>query len=110
MKWIVAGLAAVMAVAVGAWWYQDYRTEAALLAQPVYRVLKQHDRPLYDKLLAEYRLYQQDEVSGERYTNFADDLDHRVRHAFAGPRLAACGAGHGHRHAGNRQEAAEGAG
>ena len=71
-KWIVTGLVAVIAIAVGAWWYEGYRTESALLAQPVYRVLKSHDRPLYDVLLEEYRLYQREEESRERFINFAN--------------------------------------
>ena len=71
-KWIVTGLVTLIAIAVGAWWYEAYRTEAALLTQPVYRVLKDHDRPLYDDLLERYRLYQREEESRERFVNFAN--------------------------------------
>jgi len=71
-KWIVTGLVAIIAIAVGTWWYEAYRTESALLAQPVYRVLKVHSRPLYDDLLEKYRLYQREEESRERFINFAN--------------------------------------
>jgi hypothetical protein len=71
-KWIVIGLVAVIAIAVGAWWYEAHRTESALLTQPVYRVLKDHDRPLYDDLLERYRLYQREEESRERFVNYAN--------------------------------------
>jgi len=71
-KWIVIGLVAVIAIAVGAWWYEARRTESALLTQPVYRVLRDHDRPLYDDLLERYRLYQREEESRERFVNYAN--------------------------------------
>ena len=58
MKWIVAGLVAVIALAVGAWWYEEYRAESALLRLPVYQVLQKHHRPLFDELVAECRLCQ----------------------------------------------------
>ena len=72
-KGIVIGLFVVIALAVGTWWYDAYRTESALLAQPVYRVLKQHAPATYDKLLAEYRVYRRDEVSHERFVNLANE-------------------------------------
>ena len=43
MKWIAIGLALIIAVAIGAWWYEGYEAQAALLKQPIYRVLKKHD-------------------------------------------------------------------
>jgi hypothetical protein len=73
MKWVVAGLLAIIALAVGAWWYELYRAETALLKQPVYRVLQKHDRPLFDELVAEYRVYQRDEERPEQYINFANE-------------------------------------
>ncbi len=73
MKWIVAGLVAVIAVAVGAWWYEGYRAESALLQQPVYRVLQKHDQPLYEDLVAEYRVFQRDVERPEQYVNFAHE-------------------------------------
>ena len=71
-KWILIGLAALIAAAVGNWWYGQYRSESRLLAQPVYRVLKQHDRALYDGLLARYRLLLRGEESRERFVNYAN--------------------------------------
>ena len=72
MKWIAIGLAAVIAIAVGAWWYEQYRAGSALLAQPVYRVLKAHERTLYDELLEEYRVYQRGEEGPEKFINLAN--------------------------------------
>jgi hypothetical protein len=71
-KWIVAGLATITVVAVGAWWYERYRAQAALLEQPVYRVLQKHETKLFDDLVNEYRLYRRDEVSREEFINFAN--------------------------------------
>jgi len=71
-KWLVIGLVAVIAVAVGTWWFEVHRTESALLEQPVYRVLKEHNRPLFQDLFEKYRLYQRGEESHERYVNFAN--------------------------------------
>ena len=71
-KWIVIGLFALIAVAVGGWWYEAWRTESALLAQPVYRVLRKHEPAVYDKLLGEYRLFRRDEVSHERFVNLSN--------------------------------------
>jgi hypothetical protein len=71
MKWIGIGLAAVIAMAIGAWWYDHYRAESALLQQPIYHVLKEHERALYDELLEEYRVYQRGEEQPERFINFA---------------------------------------
>ena len=50
-KWIVVGLATIIVVAVGAWWYERYRAQAALLEQPVYRILQKHERTLFDDLV-----------------------------------------------------------
>jgi len=84
MKWIVAGLIAVIAVAVGAWWYEGYRAESALLAQPVYQVLKKHEPALFDELVAEYRVYQRDEERPEQFVNFANEKISTVAtHALA---------------------------
>jgi hypothetical protein len=71
MKWIVSGLFVIIAVAVGGWWYEGYRAESALLKQPVYRVLQQHEPALFEELVAEYRVYQRDEERPEQYINFA---------------------------------------
>jgi hypothetical protein len=72
MKWIAIGLTVIIAVAVGAWWYEQYKADSALLRQPVYRVLKQHERALYDELLAEYRVYQRGEEGPEKFINLAN--------------------------------------
>ena len=72
MKWIGIGLALIIAVAVGAWWYERYRAESALLAQPVYRVLKKHEPVVYDGLLEEYRVYERGEEGPEKFINLAN--------------------------------------
>jgi hypothetical protein len=72
MKWIGIGLALVIAVAVGAWWYEGYRAESVLLAQPVYQVLKKHEPIVYDGLLEEYRVYQRGEEGPEKFINLAN--------------------------------------
>ena len=72
MKWIGIGLAAIIAVAVGAWWYEYHRAGSALLQQPIYRVLKKHERSLYDELLEEYRVYQRGEEGPEKFANLAN--------------------------------------
>jgi len=71
-KWIVLGVAAIGAIALGAWWYDAHRTKAALLDQPVYRALEEHDRELFDELLAGYRRYQHRKSSREEFINFAN--------------------------------------
>jgi hypothetical protein len=93
MKWIGIGLAAIIAVAVGAWWYDHYRAESALLKQPIYRVLKQHERGLYDELVEEYRVYQRGEERPERFVNFANSqislaATQRLAHASSSSVLA----------------------
>ncbi len=72
MKWIAAGLGLVIMIAVGNWWYEGYRAESALLEQPVYRVLKKHERTLFDEIVAEYKLYRRDELKHEQFVNFAN--------------------------------------
>ena len=71
-KWVVVGLATIIVAAIGAWWYERYRAQGALLEQPVYRVLQKHERMLFDDLVNEYRLYRRDEVSREQFINFAN--------------------------------------
>jgi hypothetical protein len=72
MKWVVIILIVVVAGAVGAYWYEGYRAESALLDQPVYRVLKKHEPVVYEKLVAEYKTYQREETSRENFINFAN--------------------------------------
>lgn len=86
MKWIAIGLGLIIAVAVGAWWYERYRADSALLAQPVYQVLKKHERSLYDDLLEEYRVYQRGEEGPEKFINLANSqislaATHQLPHA-----------------------------
>ena len=93
MKWIAIGLALVIAIAVGAWWYEQYRADSALLAQPVYRVLKKHERTLYDELVDEYRVYQRGEEGPEKFTNLANSqislaATQRLAHASGASVLA----------------------
>jgi len=93
MKWIAIGLAVVIAVAVGAWWYERYQADSALQQQPVYRVLKQHERSLYDELFEEYRVYQRGEEGPEKFINLANSqitlaATQRLAHASAPSVLA----------------------
>jgi hypothetical protein len=72
MKWVVIILIVVVVGAVGAYWYEGYRAEAALLEQPVYRVLKKHEPAVYEKLVAEYKIYQREETTRDAYINLAN--------------------------------------
>jgi hypothetical protein len=72
MKWVVILLIVVVAGAVGAYWYEGYRAESALLEQPVYRVLKKHEPAVYEKLVAEYKTFQREETSREAFINAAN--------------------------------------
>jgi hypothetical protein len=72
MKWVVILLIVVVVGAVGAYWYEGYRAESALLAQPVYRVLKKHEPAVYEKLLDEYKTFQRDETTREAFINTAN--------------------------------------
>jgi hypothetical protein len=73
MKWIAGGLALIIIVAIGAFWYEGHRAESALLEQPVYRVLKKHNRAVFDEIVAEYKVYQRDEEPREHFVNFANE-------------------------------------
>jgi len=84
MKWIAMGLALVIVIAVGAWWYDGHRAESALLAQPVYRVLKKHEPALFEEIVAEYKVYQRDEEKREQFVNFANaKIAETATHALA---------------------------
>jgi hypothetical protein len=72
MKWVVILLIVVVVGAVGAFWYEGYRAESTLLEQPVYRVLKKHEPAVYEKLVAEYKIYQREETTREAYINLAN--------------------------------------
>jgi hypothetical protein len=72
MKWVVIILVVVVVGAVGAYWYEGYRAESTLLEQSVYRVLRKHERQVYDKLVAEYKTFQRDETTREAFINFAN--------------------------------------
>jgi hypothetical protein len=72
MKWVVIILVVVVVGAVGAYWYEGYHAESTLLEQPVYRVLKKHERQVYDKIVAEYKTFQRDETTREAFINFAN--------------------------------------
>jgi hypothetical protein len=73
LKWILSAIAVVIAIAVGAWWFDRHSARAALLEQPVYRVLEKHEAQLFDDLANEYRLYRNDEVSREQFINYANN-------------------------------------
>lgn len=72
MKWVFGGVIAIIALAVGSWWYERYVTERDLLAEPVYQVLRKHERGTYEKVLAEYRHLHQENVSPEAFVNFTN--------------------------------------
>ena len=72
MKWVVIILIVIVAVAVGTYWYDDYRAESALLEQPVYRILKKHEPAVYEKLVNEYEIYARDETRRETFINVAN--------------------------------------
>jgi len=93
MKWVVIILVVVVVGAVGAYWYDGYRAESTLREQPVYRVLKEHERAVYDKIVAEYKILQRDETTREKFINFANNeinlaATQRLAHASQGAVLA----------------------
>ena len=72
MKWIVILLVVIVTVAVGSFWYDGYSAESALLKQSVYRVLKKHEPEVYEKLVAEYKVYAREETRRENFINLAN--------------------------------------
>jgi hypothetical protein len=93
MKWVVIILVIVVVGAVGAYWYEGYRAESALLEQPVYRIHKKHEPVVYEKLVAEYKTFQRAETSRENFVNFANSeinlaATQRLAHASADSVLA----------------------
>jgi hypothetical protein len=72
MKWIVILLVVIVAGAIGSYWYDDYSAESALLKQPVYRVLRKHEPAVFDKLVAEYKVYAREETRRENFVNLAN--------------------------------------
>ena len=72
MKWIVILLVVVVFGAIGSFWYDGYSAESALLKQPVYRILEKHETAVFDKLVAEYRVYARDESRRENFVNLAN--------------------------------------
>lgn len=72
MKWIVILLVLIVAGAVGSFWYDGYSAESALLKQPVYRVLKQHEPAVFDTLVEEYKVFERDETRRENFINLAN--------------------------------------
>ena len=72
MKWVVILLILIVAAAVGSFWYDGYSAESALLKQPVYRVLKKHERAVFDMLVDEYKVYERDETRRENFVNLAN--------------------------------------
>lgn len=72
MKWVFAGVVAIIALAVGSFWYERHVTERDLLAEPIYQVLKKHERGAYRKVLEEYRHLHRETVSREAFVNFAN--------------------------------------
>ena len=93
MKWVVILLIVVVVGAVGAYWYEGYSAESALLEQPVYRVLKKHEPVVYEKLVTEYKTFRREETSREAFINFANSEINLAATQQPGARLARRGAG-----------------
>jgi hypothetical protein len=96
MKWIVILLVVIVAGAIGSYWYDGYSAESALLKQPVYRVLEKHEPAVFDKLVAEYKLYAREETRRETFINFANSeislvATRRLAHASQNAVLALIG-------------------
>jgi hypothetical protein len=72
VKWVVILLVLIVAVAVGSYWYDDFSAASVLLKQPVYQVLKKHEPAVYEKLLAEYKVYAREETRRENFVNLAN--------------------------------------
>src|SRR5262245_14810228 len=75
IKWAAIGLA-VLAIMVGSilgvWWYQGHRARAALLEQPVYRVLDLHEPALFEELLMQYRFCRNGQAMCKNFVNVAN--------------------------------------
>ena len=72
LRWAAFGLAVIAALAVitlGAWWYQGQRARAALLEQPVYRVLDEHEPAVFEALLLRYRAFRSGDTSEAEFVN-----------------------------------------
>jgi hypothetical protein len=72
MKWIVIILVLIVAAAVGSYWYDGYSARSALLEEPVYHVLKDHEPQLFDKIVEEYKVFERNESRREDFVNFAN--------------------------------------
>jgi hypothetical protein len=75
LRWAAVGFAAVVVligIALGVWWYQGQRARAALLEQPVYRVLDAHEPALFQELLMRYRQFRNGETREAEFVNVAN--------------------------------------
>jgi hypothetical protein len=75
LRWAAVGLAAGTAfvgIALGVWWYQGQRARAALLEQPVYRVLDEHEPALFQELLLRYRQFRNGEIREAEFVNLTN--------------------------------------
>ena len=72
MKWIVILLIVIVTGAIGAYWYDGYSAESALLKQPVYHVIRKYEPQLFDKIVEEFKVFQRNESSRETFVNFAN--------------------------------------
>lgn len=100
MKWIVPGLV-VVAVAVAGFaalphikdWYRSRDVETRLLAQPVYRVLSEHEPATFARLRDEYRRAAGDKSRLDVFTSIANSeisavATRRIAHASQDTLLA----------------------
>jgi hypothetical protein len=72
MKWIFILIVLIVTAAVGSYWYAGYSARSALLAQPVYHLIRKHEPELFDKLVDEYEIYEREESRREDFVNFAN--------------------------------------
>jgi len=72
MKWIVIILVLIVAAAVGSYWYDGYSARSALLAQPIYHVIRKHEPQLFDKIVEEYKVFERNESRREDFVNFSN--------------------------------------
>jgi hypothetical protein len=77
LKWITAGVLAVLIVAA-IWWHRTRGVEAALLAEEPFRILKRHDHADYADILDAWRKFQAGEITAAVFTRESNAAYSRV--------------------------------